>query len=187
MMLSRILFIEIWKLLKRGRSYIGILAIIIILVLIEAGLYFDGQSLLDTFVNPLRGNFYLQGNLLNGYLVTFFALNTLWIHIPILIVIVTGDFNSTPSDDPYKIITDVNNPDRLTDSKAVCVTPHYGPTGTFNDFKSKETSNEPIDYIFVKGKVRVLKHATLSQSWQGHFSSDHFPVFARLSFKRLSV
>ena len=103
------------------------------------------------------------------------------------LVIVTGDFNSTPSDDPYKIITDVNNPDKLTDSKTVCVTPHYGPTGTFNDFKSKETSNEPIDYIFVKGKVRVLKHATLSQSWQGHFSSDHFPVFARLSFKRLSV
>jgi endonuclease/exonuclease/phosphatase family metal-dependent hydrolase len=98
-------------------------------------------------------------------------------------VIVTGDFNSEPGDDPYKIITDNNNAERLTDSKTVCVTPHYGPTGTFNSFKSKETSNDPIDYIFVKNKIRVLKHATLSQSWQGHFSSDHFPVFATLSFK----
>lgn len=102
-------------------------------------------------------------------------------------VIVTGDFNSTPNDDPYKIITDTGNPYRLTDSKTVCVTPHYGPTGTFNDFKSKETSNDPIDYIFIRGKVRVLKHTTLSQSWQGHFSSDHFPVFATISFKQLSM
>jgi endonuclease/exonuclease/phosphatase family metal-dependent hydrolase len=99
-------------------------------------------------------------------------------------VIVTGDFNSTPSDDPYKLITDTSNPDRLTDSKTICLTTHYGPTGTFNAFQNKETSDEPIDYIFVKNKVRVLRHATLSQSWQGHFSSDHFPVFATIDLKR---
>lgn len=98
-------------------------------------------------------------------------------------VIVTGDFNSAPSDDPYKIITDTNNPDRLTDSKTICLTPHYGPTGTFNAFQSKETSDEPIDYIFVKNKVRVLRHGTISESWQGRFSSDHFPVFASLDLK----
>jgi endonuclease/exonuclease/phosphatase family metal-dependent hydrolase len=99
-------------------------------------------------------------------------------------VIVTGDFNSTPSEDPYQIITDANNPHRLTDSKTVCLTPHYGPTGTFNAFKGKETSDEPIDYIFVKGKVRVLRHGTISESWQGRFSSDHFPVFATLSLRK---
>ena len=95
-------------------------------------------------------------------------------------VIVTGDFNSSPLDDPYKLMIDANNLDGLTDTKSVCITPHYGPTGTFNGFKQKETSNEPIDYIFIKNKVSVLKHATLSQSWQGHFSSDHFPVFATI-------
>jgi endonuclease/exonuclease/phosphatase family metal-dependent hydrolase len=99
-------------------------------------------------------------------------------------VIVTGDFNSTPLEDPYQIITDANNPHRLTDSKTVCLTPHYGPTGTFNAFKDKETSDEPIDYIFVKGKVRVLRHGTISESWQGRFSSDHFPVFATLDLKK---
>jgi endonuclease/exonuclease/phosphatase family metal-dependent hydrolase len=99
-------------------------------------------------------------------------------------VIVTGDFNSTPSDDPYKIITETNNPDRLTDSKTVCLTPHYGPTGTFNAFQNKETSDDPIDYIFVKNKVRVLRHGTISESWQGRFSSDHFPVFATLDLRK---
>jgi ABC-2 type transport system permease protein len=66
----------------------------IILILIEAGMYSGGHTILDTLTNNLSENFYLQGNLMNGYLVTYFALNTLWIHIPILIVIVTGDLVS---------------------------------------------------------------------------------------------
>ena len=93
-------------------------------------------------------------------------------------VIVTGDFNTPPSDEPYQLIVEANNKDRLTDSKTICATAHYGPTGTFNDFRTKERDNEPIDYIFIKNKVKVLKHGTLSQTWEGRFSSDHFPVFA---------
>ena len=93
-------------------------------------------------------------------------------------VIFSGDFNATPSDDPIKIIVDPSNPDHLIDSKLISQTPHYEPQGTFNGFESKEKINEPIDHIFIKNNVKVLKHATLSESWQGRFSSDHFPVFA---------
>ncbi len=93
---------------------------------------------------------------------------------------ITGDFNARPSDEPIKIITDSNNPNRLTDSKAISETPHYGPQGTFTGFKEKELGNEPIDHIFIRNGVQVLQHATLSQTWQGRFSSDHFPVFARV-------
>jgi len=93
-------------------------------------------------------------------------------------VIFSGDFNATPSDDPIKIIGDPSNPDHLIDSKLISQTPHYGPQGTFNGFESKEKINGPIDHIFIKNNVKVLKHATLSESWQGRFSSDHFPVFA---------
>jgi endonuclease/exonuclease/phosphatase family metal-dependent hydrolase len=95
-------------------------------------------------------------------------------------VIVTGDFNASPADEPIQLITDCNNLHHLTDSKAISATPHYGPSGTFNGFQQKEVNDEPIDYIFVKNGVKVLKHATLSQSWNGLFSSDHFPVFAKL-------
>lgn len=97
-------------------------------------------------------------------------------------VIVMGDFNSKPSDDPIKILVDSNDPGRFIDTKAISLTPHYGPRGTFNAFTSKETDNEPIDFIFIKGKWKVLQHATLSQTWGGRFSSDHFPVFAKLNF-----
>jgi len=95
--------------------------------------------------------------------------------------IITGDFNAKPSDDPIKILTDVKDIDHFIDTKAISKTPHYGPAGTFNGFASKERDPEPIDFVFVKGKWKVLQHATLSQSWGGRFSSDHFPVFARLS------
>jgi len=98
-------------------------------------------------------------------------------------VIITGDFNAIPDDEPIKILTDKNDPKYLTDAKSVSVMPHYGPDGTFNAFTSKETSNNPIDYIFIKKGFSVLQHATLSQTWQGLFSSDHFPVMASLVFK----
>ena len=96
-------------------------------------------------------------------------------------VVITGDFNSKPSDDAIKILTDSTDKDKFTDTKALSLIPHYGPHGTFNAFSSKETDNEPIDFIFIKGKWKVLQHATLSQTWGGRFSSDHFPVFAKLS------
>lgn len=96
----------------------------------------------------------------------------------------TGDFNATPDDEPIKIITDKNNPLHLVDAKSVSIKPHYGPTGTFNAFKSKETSNQPIDYIFIKGNWKVKSHATISQTWEGRFASDHFALLALLSLSK---
>lgn len=94
--------------------------------------------------------------------------------------IITGDFNAMASQEPIKIIVDPANPLHLTDTKAISLTPHYGPEGTFTAFGPKEIGTEPIDHIFTKGRFKVLQHATLSQSWQGRYSSDHFPVFTRL-------
>jgi endonuclease/exonuclease/phosphatase family metal-dependent hydrolase len=97
-------------------------------------------------------------------------------------IIVTGDFNATPADEPIQVITDVNNSLHLTDTKAISQLPHYGPLGTFSGFGASEKTNEPIDYIFIRKGIRVLQHATLSQNWGGRYSSDHYPVFARLLF-----
>jgi endonuclease/exonuclease/phosphatase family metal-dependent hydrolase len=94
--------------------------------------------------------------------------------------VITGDFNSEPGDEPIQMIMDKNNPLHLVDSKEISQAPHYGPTGTFNGFKSKERNDKPIDYIFAKGKLKVLKHATISQSWEGRFASDHFAVVTTL-------
>lgn len=92
--------------------------------------------------------------------------------------IVTGDFNSLPSDEPIQVIVDKTEPLRLTDTKELSATPHYGPAGTFNGFGPKEKEEQPIDYIFVKGPWQVETHATISQTWGGRFASDHFAVLA---------
>jgi len=94
--------------------------------------------------------------------------------------VITGDFNAQPQDEPIMVIMDANNLLKLTDSKYLSATGHYGPEGTFNAFGPKEQADKPIDYIFLKGNWQVQQHATLSQTWEGRFSSDHFPVFARL-------
>ncbi len=95
-------------------------------------------------------------------------------------VIISGDFNATPDDEPIKVITDPSNPLHLTDTEALSATPHYGPAGTFNGWKIRDEGNTHIDYIFTRKGVKVLQHATLSQIWGTHFSSDHFPVLARV-------
>ena len=95
-------------------------------------------------------------------------------------VIIMGDFNSKPADEPIQVVLEKNDPARFTDTKEISSTEHYGPAGTFNGFRSKEVDDFPIDYIFIKGKWKVLKHATISQTWGGRFASDHFALFARL-------
>jgi endonuclease/exonuclease/phosphatase family metal-dependent hydrolase len=98
-------------------------------------------------------------------------------------VLVTGDFNATTADEPIRVLTDEANPDRLTDARAISSTPHYGPAGTFNGFKEKETG-AAIDFIFTKNGVTVERHAVLSQTWEGRFASDHHPVYAEVTLPR---
>lgn len=97
-------------------------------------------------------------------------------------VVVMGDFNAEPSAEPIQILLSPNDPDRLINSLELSQTAHYGPTGTFNGFKNAELSDQPIDHIFLKNGGKVWKHATISQTWKGRFSSDHFPVMAVINF-----
>lgn len=91
-------------------------------------------------------------------------------------VIVTGDFNSTPTSEVYHILTR-----ELTDSKRVSQYPHHGSDGTFTWFDLKNLFNDqPIDYIFIKNNIKVLHHGTLTDSFNGRLPSDHFPVLTEV-------
>jgi endonuclease/exonuclease/phosphatase family metal-dependent hydrolase len=85
-------------------------------------------------------------------------------------VILTGDFNSEPASETYKIVTQ-----SMADSRVASKEKPIGPTGTFNGFKFDEPVTKRIDYIFVKG-FDVLKYAVLSDSKDGRYPSDHLPV-----------
>lgn len=95
-------------------------------------------------------------------------------------VVVTGDFNAEPWDEPIQVILNPSDPLHLQDSKSLSVTTHYGPTGSFNNFSPAETSQYPIDYIFLHGPWKVLNHANISETWNGRYASDHFAVMSTL-------
>jgi endonuclease/exonuclease/phosphatase family metal-dependent hydrolase len=97
--------------------------------------------------------------------------------------ILMGDFNCTPDEAPYKHLTIQNSESiSLYDAKEISQTEHYGPKGTFTGFNIKTYSNQPIDYIFCGKGIKVIKHATLSDSFDGRLPSDHFPIIVEIKF-----
>ena len=59
------------------------------MLIINLGLYSDGEEIFDFLLESLNENFFVEGNVINGYLIAYLSLSTLWVHIPILIIIVT--------------------------------------------------------------------------------------------------
>lgn len=96
-------------------------------------------------------------------------------------VILTGDFNCVPTDEPYRILTEKGS--GLGDAIFLSEMPHHGPLSTWSGFQFPGFPGRRIDYIFVNDKVRVRKHAILSDSWSGRFPSDHLPVLAEVGLE----
>ncbi|HTQ28949.1 MAG TPA: ABC transporter permease [Puia sp.] len=87
-----LLQIELFKIFRRPRSYIGFVAIAAIVLIIQLGLKFDGQAYLQLLMSGIADSFFVPyDTILNGYLVAFVILNTLLIHVPLLVALVAGD------------------------------------------------------------------------------------------------
>lgn len=95
-------------------------------------------------------------------------------------VVITGDFNSPPSDEPYQAIIAETSSKRFFDTYTMTKQKHHGPVGTFNAFDLTAHAEAPIDYIFVSKGTTVLSHATNSEVFNGRFPSDHFAVSAEI-------
>lgn len=94
-------------------------------------------------------------------------------------VIFMGDLNSKPEDEPVKILSE-----SLDNARTVCKEKPYGPADTWNGFKFLQKPDGCIDYIFIRkgGKARVVKFATITDSYDMKYPSDHFPVMAAIQF-----
>jgi endonuclease/exonuclease/phosphatase family metal-dependent hydrolase len=93
-------------------------------------------------------------------------------------VILMGDFNCTPEEEPYQIIIAPGVEPRLFDALHVSELPHHGPLATWSGFQFPGVPGRRIDFIFVDHNWRVSRHGILSDSWSGRFPSDHLPVLA---------
>lgn len=88
----KLLQIELFKIFRRPRTYIPFGAIAAMVLIIQLGLKFDGQSYLELMMSSLSDSFYIPYDMImNGYLVAFVILNTLLIQVPLLVALVAGD------------------------------------------------------------------------------------------------
>jgi endonuclease/exonuclease/phosphatase family metal-dependent hydrolase len=94
-------------------------------------------------------------------------------------VILTGDFNAKPGEFPVEHVSEF-----LQNSRALSKEKPYGPVDTWNAFQFNKKPEGCIDYIFIsQDNWRVKKFATITDSYDMKYPSDHFPVMATLEFK----
>ncbi len=95
-------------------------------------------------------------------------------------VVLSGDFNSRPDEPPAQYIISQMQ-DTRSISKLV-----YGGADTWNGFKFHEKPNGCIDYVFVSNdkRIGVSKFATLTDSYDLKYPSDHFPILATITINK---
>jgi ABC-2 type transport system permease protein len=90
----RLIQFETYKLIRQPRIWLTFAVMTVLMFLINLGMAIDGQKMIELLIKPLSDQFIISGNLINGNLIAYVSLNMLWVHIPILLVIVTGDLVS---------------------------------------------------------------------------------------------
>lgn len=93
-------------------------------------------------------------------------------------VILTGDFNGDHQSEWYQLIA---NSGFLMDTYSR-VTKPYVPNGSFQGFGANLNAGNIIDHIFTSDHFKVSKWGVLTDTYNGKFPSDHFPVLSRINF-----
>jgi len=90
---------EIFKMFKQSKTYYALASLFMIEVVILFSAYFQGKNILDLLLDNLKKTFFFEGTLLNGNLLVYLILNTLWFHLPlILMIIVSGTLTTEYKD-----------------------------------------------------------------------------------------
>lgn len=87
----QLLRIELYKIFRRPRTYISFGIVTAITFVIQLAMLSDGNSFVNFALQGVNEQFDIRGNILNGYLITYIILQSLLIHIPLLVALVAGD------------------------------------------------------------------------------------------------
>lgn len=93
-MLLKNTYNEFVKILAKPRSYIGIGALTLLILIILFAMKADGSSFISFVTSSFEQTLTFNGTILNGNLVAFIILQMLIVHIPLLVALVTGDLIS---------------------------------------------------------------------------------------------
>jgi endonuclease/exonuclease/phosphatase family metal-dependent hydrolase len=91
-------------------------------------------------------------------------------------VVFTGDLNGSHKSEWYEAIATSG---KLKDTYKEVKYP-YASNASHNGFGSTKDSTDIIDHIFITKHFTVSKWGLLTDTYQGKFPSDHFPVLAEV-------
>jgi endonuclease/exonuclease/phosphatase family metal-dependent hydrolase len=95
-------------------------------------------------------------------------------------VIFTGDLNGDQNSEPYQII---KNSVIFEDSFELVDYP-YATTNSYNGFGANLNGNTIIDHVFVSKHFEVKRWGVLTDSYNGKYPSDHFPILSEVILKK---
>lgn len=91
MMMLTLIRLELFKTYAKWRTYIGFIAVGVLIPLIMWFMNYAGNDIMQSRTRSLSNDFFIVGNLFNGWTVSQMIMNSLWLHVPILISLVAGD------------------------------------------------------------------------------------------------
>ena len=91
----KLFWFETYKTFSRWRTYISFGFIALIVVLSEVVMKVSANEILYRMMRSFEKDFLIFGNVLNGWFITAFIMNSLHIHIPFFITLVAGDIVSS--------------------------------------------------------------------------------------------
>jgi ABC-2 type transport system permease protein len=90
----RLFWFETYKAFSRWRTYISFCALASVVIVSEVVMKLSADEILFRMMKIFQKDFLIFGNVLNGWFITGFIMNSLHIHIPFLITLVAGDMVS---------------------------------------------------------------------------------------------
>jgi ABC-2 type transport system permease protein len=93
-MLRKNTYNEFIKILSKPRSYLGIGALTLLILIIILAMKADGNSIISFVTSSFEQTLTFNGDVLNGNLIAFIVLQMLIVHVPLLVALVTGDLIS---------------------------------------------------------------------------------------------
>ncbi|GJQ21283.1 MAG: hypothetical protein HBSIN02_16380 [Bacteroidia bacterium] len=91
MSMIRLLCAECMKTFLKKRTYLGFLIILVVVPLVEIAMKIEGGRFTEASLRSFHQDFFFIGSLFNGWFVAHQLMNSLWVHIPLLISFVAGD------------------------------------------------------------------------------------------------
>lgn len=89
--MGNLLFVELYKTFAKPRTYIGIIAIIILIGLIQLGYYLNREDVGGSIKAMLGAGVSVENLTFNGNMICYLVLQMLYVHLPIIVALVSGD------------------------------------------------------------------------------------------------